>query len=117
MNPSSKFIVAFVRPHRLDDVMATLQREGIRHLFVSEVKDYGQAGPKEIYRGSEYTVKFRPMVRIEGTVPTAQIERITQLIIQEAEIDRAGGGRVLVFDLDHETPIRIDSELARRQAA
>jgi nitrogen regulatory protein PII len=117
MSPSTKFIVVLVRPHRLDDVMDMLRREGLRDMFVSEVMDYGQTGPTEIYRGAEYRAKFRPMFRIEGTVPAAQIEKMTQLIAQAAQFDRPADGRILVFELDHETPIRLQSDIAPRHAA
>ena len=114
MTPSMKFIVALVRPHKLDDVLAAVQREGIRELAVSEVRDYGQVGPREVYRGAEYITNFRPMARIESTVPANQINRITDIIAEVAQLGRPGYGRILVFDLDQEMPIRVD---ASRQAA
>jgi nitrogen regulatory protein P-II 1 len=114
MTQSTKFMVAVVRPHRLDDVVAALRREGIRELVVFEARDYGQTGPTEIYRGAEYTAKFQPMFRIESVVPTNQINRITEIIAAAAQIGPLGDGRILVLDLEQETPIRVDT--SRRAA-
>jgi nitrogen regulatory protein P-II 2 len=114
MTQSMKFMVALVRPHKLDDVVAALGREGIRELVVFEVRDYGRTGPREIYRGAEYTAKFQPMFRVESAVPTNQINRITEIIAAAAEFGRPGDGRILVFDLEQETPTRVDT--SRRAA-
>ena len=52
-----KFIVAIVKPHKLDDVREALTGIGVEGLTVSEVKGYGrQKGQTEIYRGAEYQV-------------------------------------------------------------
>jgi nitrogen regulatory protein P-II 1 len=117
MTQSMKFMVALVRPHRLDDVVAAFQREGMRGLVVSEARDYGQTGPTEIYRGAEYTAKFQPMFRIEIAVPSNQIDRITQIIVGAAQMGRPGDGWVRVFDLEQEMPICVESETAPRRAA
>jgi len=112
-----KFMVALVRPHRLDDVVAALQREGLRGLIVTEAMDYRKTGRTEIYRGAEYTAKFQHTFRIESAVPANQINRITQIIVGAAQTGQPGDGRILVFDLEQETPIRLEGETASRRAA
>ena len=45
-----KFIVAIVKPYKLDDIRDALTEIGIEGLTVSEVKGYGrQKGQTEIY--------------------------------------------------------------------
>jgi nitrogen regulatory protein PII len=119
MTQSMKFMVALVRPHKLDEVVAALQREGLQGLVVTETMDYSQQGPTEIYRGATYTPKFRAMFRIEGTLGDHQIEGITEIIVAAAETGEAGDGRILIFDLAHDMPIRIGrpSAGAPRRAA
>lgn len=117
MAQSMKFIVALVRPHKLDDVVAALRHENMQGLIVGEVMDYGQTGPTEIYRGAEYTAKFTPMFRIEAVVPTNHIKRITEIIVGAAQTGRPGDGRTLMFDLEQETPIRVANEMASPRAA
>lgn len=64
-----KFIIAVIKPSRLDNVREALTEIGIEGMTASEVKGYGrQKGHKEIYRGSEYTVNFVPKVKIEIAV-------------------------------------------------
>ena len=61
-----KFIVAIVKPYKLDDIRDALTEIGIEGLTVSEVKGYGrQKGQTEIYRGAEYQVSFVPKIKLE----------------------------------------------------
>jgi len=112
MTQSLKYMVALVRPHKLDDVVAALQREGIHGLIVSEARDYGQIGRTEVYRGARYTPGFQPMFKIEGTMPASQVDRIAETIASVARTGQTGDGRVIVFDPEHERTIQIDSALA-----
>lgn len=107
MTQSMKFVAAFVRPNKLESVVAALQREGIRGLTASETRDYDQTGRTEIFRGTEFTAKFRPMFKIEGAVPTSQIDRMTAIIVAAAQTGQHGDGKILVFDLEHETLISV----------
>ena len=44
-----KFIIAIIKPHKLDDLRDALQAEDVHGMTVSEVKGYGrQGGHKEI---------------------------------------------------------------------
>ncbi len=53
-----KFIVAILKPHKLDDVREALTGIGVEGLTVSEVKGYGrQKGQTEIYRGADKRVR------------------------------------------------------------
>ena len=64
-----KFIVAIVKPHKLEDVREALTGVGVEGLTVSEVKGYGrQKGQTEIYRGAEYQVSFVPKIKVEIAV-------------------------------------------------
>jgi nitrogen regulatory protein PII len=50
-----KWIIAVIKPHKLDEVRDVLTRRGVQGMSVAEVKGYGrQKGHNEIYRGAEY---------------------------------------------------------------
>ena len=67
-----KFIIAVIKPFKLDEVREALMSLGIQGLTVSEVKGFGrQKGQTEIYRGAEYSVSFLPKLKIELAVPDA----------------------------------------------
>ena len=60
-----KFIIATIKPFKLDDVREALTELGVRGMMVSEIKGFGaQSGHTEIYRGAEYTVNFVPKMMI-----------------------------------------------------
>ena len=65
-----KWVVAVIKPSKLEPVRDRLTELGIEGLTATEVKGYGrQKGHTEIYRGAEYTVNFLPKVKIELAVP------------------------------------------------
>jgi nitrogen regulatory protein P-II 1 len=64
-----KKIEAIIQPFKMEDVKDALTEIGINGMTVSEVKGFGrQKGQSDIYRGSEYTIGFRPKVKFEIVV-------------------------------------------------
>ena len=71
-----KFIIAIIKPFKLDEVREALTEIGVAGMTVTEVKGFGrQKGQTEIYRGAEYLVSFLPKVKVEIVVDDAQVER------------------------------------------
>lgn len=102
-----KFVIAIIKPHKLDDVRKALVGLGINGMTVSEVKGYGrQKGHTEIYRGAEYQVNFVPKTRIEVAVDDAQAEAVIEAIASTANTGRIGDGKIFVFPLENAMRIR-----------
>ena len=60
-----KFIIAIIKPFKLDEVREALSGLGVAGMTVSEVKGFGrQKGQTEIYRGAEYTTIKRKLYEI-----------------------------------------------------
>jgi len=56
-----KFVMAIIKPFKLDEVREALSENGVQGLTVSEVKGFGrQKGHTELYRGAEYVVDSCP---------------------------------------------------------
>lgn len=54
-----KYIIAIIKPFKLDEVREALSDIGIQGLTMTEVRGFGrQKGHSELYRGAEYTVDF-----------------------------------------------------------
>ena len=71
-----KFIVAIIKPAKLEEVRASLADVEVAGLTVSEVKGFGrQKGQTELYRGTEYKADFLPKTKIELAVPDDQVEK------------------------------------------
>lgn len=102
-----KFIIAIIKPHRLDPVRDALADIGINGLTVTEVQGYGrQRGQKEIYRGAEYEVHFLPKVKLEIAVDASVAEQAVEVLQQTAHTGQIGDGKIFVLDLAEVVRIR-----------
>ena len=101
------YIIAIIRPSKLDDVREALTSVGIDGMTVTEVKGYGrQKGQTEIYRGAEYTVSLVPKLKIEVAVASSVTERAVEAIRTASRTDKIGDGKIFVFGLDDAVRIR-----------
>ena len=102
-----KYVIAVIKPHKLDEVREALTSAGVQGLTVSEVKGFGrQKGHTEIYRGAEYDVSFVPKVKIEVAVPEDLAERVVEAIQGAAKTGQIGDGKIFVYDLEQAIRIR-----------
>ena len=102
-----KFIMAVIKPHKLDDVREALTGVGVQGLTVTEVKGFGrQKGNTEIYRGAEYVIHFVPKIKIEGAVDDDQAEGVVEAIQASANTGQIGDGKIFVYDLGQAVRIR-----------
>ena len=102
-----KFIMAIIKPFKLDEVREALSALGVQGLTVSEVKGYGrQKGQSEIYRGAEYAVNFVPKLKLEIAVPSDQAAAVADAIKEAASTGQIGDGKIFVVDLEQAIRIR-----------
>ena len=102
-----KFIIAIIKPFKLDEVREALGAIGIAGMSVSEVKGFGrQKGQTEIYRGAEYSTNMLPKVRIEIATSDELAPRVVETIQQVANTQSIGDGKIFVLDLASATRIR-----------
>ena len=109
-----KFIVAIIKPFKLDEVREALSEDGINGLTVIEAKGFGrQKGHTELYRGAEYVVDFLPKVKLEIAVSDDMAEVAVETIQKAAYTGKIGDGKIFVFDLAAAVRVRtgeIDDE-------
>jgi nitrogen regulatory protein PII len=102
-----KYVIAIIKPHRLDPVRDALAEIGINGMTVTEVQGYGrQRGQKEIYRGAEYEVHFLPKVKLEIATDDAVSDQVVEAIQQAAHTGQIGDGKIFVLDLGQVIRIR-----------
>jgi nitrogen regulatory protein P-II 2 len=102
-----KFIVAVIKPFKLDDVREALTALGVTGMTVTEVKGFGrQKGQTEIYRGAEYTTNMVPKVKVEVAVATDLAPRAVEAIQQAAHTGAIGDGKIFIFDMSGVVRIR-----------
>ncbi|WP_425403671.1 P-II family nitrogen regulator [Hwanghaeella sp.] len=102
-----KYIIAVIKPHKLDAVREALSAVGVNGMTVSEVKGYGrQRGQAEIYRGAEYQINFVPKAKVEIAVSDDQLEATVEALQSAAETGKIGDGKIFVLELASAVRIR-----------
>lgn len=102
-----KFVVAVIKPFKLDEVREALSEAGINGLTVTEAKGFGrQKGHTELYRGAEYVVDFLPKVKLEIAVSDDMAEVAVETIQKTAYTGKIGDGKLFVLDLAAAVRIR-----------
>jgi nitrogen regulatory protein P-II 2 len=102
-----KLIVAMVKPFKLEEVRAALDKIAVRGMTVSEANGYGrQKGHTETYRGSEYPAAFMPKVRLELAVSDHEVDRTIEAIRAAARTGQIGDGKIFVLPMEHALRVR-----------
>ena len=93
-----KLIKAIIRPNKVDDVRAALDKLHISGLTLTEVRGHGkQKGHTAIYRGKEYNVSLLPKMEIEVVVADEMTDEAVKAIMEAARTGEIGDGRVFVL--------------------
>jgi nitrogen regulatory protein P-II 2 len=102
-----KYIIAIIKPFKLDDVREALSEIGVSGMTVSEVKGFGrQKGQTEIYRGAEYSTNMVPKIKVEVACGSDLADRAVEAIQQSANTGAIGDGKIFVFELGSAVRIR-----------
>ncbi len=95
-----KYIIAIIKPFRLEHVREALGEAGVAGMTISEVKGFGrQKGQTEIYRGAEYHTNMLPKVKIEIATSDAMAAKVIEAIEQSASTESIGDGKIFVLEL------------------
>ena len=102
-----KYVIAIIKPHKLDDVREGLSALGVAGMTVSEVKGFGrQKGQTEIYRGAEYSLNMVPKVKLEIATSDALAPQVVELIQNAANAETIGDGKIFVLDVQSAIRVR-----------
>src|SRR3546814_15938293 len=94
-----KFIIAIIKPFKLDEVREALGSIGVTGMTMSEVKGFGrQKGQTEIYRGAEYSTNMLPKVKIEIAASDEIAAQVVEAIQATACTQAIGDGQIYVLD-------------------
>src|SRR4030042_3345773 len=96
-----KYVVAIIKPHKLEQVKAELEKEEVTLMTVVDALGCGrQRGGTEVYRGVKEVGNLLHKVKIEIAVNDAFLERTLSAIIRGAREGEIGDGKIFVFDLN-----------------
>ncbi len=102
-----KYIIAIIKPHKLDDVMNALEEIDVNLMTVSNVLGRGrQKGVTEVYRGAKEAGSLLKKVKLEIAVNEDFVEPTIQAISKSARTGEIGDGKIFVLDLPDVIRIR-----------
>ena len=102
-----RLIIAIIKHFKLDEVQEALSKIGVEGMTVTEVRGFGrQKGHQEVYRGSEYNVKYLPKIKIEIVIDKKIEEKVIKTIEKSANTGEIGDGKIFSLDIDKAVRIR-----------
>lgn len=95
-----KLIIAYIQPHKLEDVKRALAQADIGKMSVTNSLGCGaQMGYEESYRGIKFEVNLMKKVRLEIAVNEDYVKKTIDTIISSARTGEIGDGKIFVLDL------------------
>lgn len=95
-----KLIVAYIQPHKLQDVKQSLYRNEVFKMSVTNALGCGeQKGYHESYRGVEFEVNLLKKVRLEIAVNEDFVQKAIDAIVEGARTGQIGDGKIFIVDL------------------
>ena len=95
-----KLIVAYIQPHKLNDVKKELYKEEVFKISVTNALGCGQQkGYHESYRGVDIEVNLLKKLRLEIAVNEDFVQRTIDALIKGARTGDIGDGKIFVIDL------------------
>jgi nitrogen regulatory protein P-II 1 len=95
-----KKIEAYIRPEKLEDVKAIVDKNKLNGMSITQIMGCGnQKGWKEIVRGTEVDFNFLQKIKIELVVLDEQIDNVVQSIVDELYTGEFGDGKIFIYDV------------------
>jgi nitrogen regulatory protein P-II 2 len=96
-----KYIIAVIRPHKLEDVKKELLKEEVHLMTITEVLGCGrQQGVTEVYRGVKEVDNLLRKVKLEIAVNEDYVDKAVKAITKAAREGEIGDGKIFVLDLE-----------------
>jgi nitrogen regulatory protein P-II 1 len=95
-----KLIIAYIQPHKLNDVKKSLYEAKVGKMSVTNALGCGaQQGYEESYRGIKFEVNLLKKVRLEIAINEDFVDRTIEAIIKGARTGQIGDGKIFMLDL------------------
>ena len=102
-----KLIVAYIQPHKLNDVKEELYRAEVFKMSVTNSVGCGQQkGYHETYRGVDIEVNLLKKNRLEIAVNDEFVQPTVEAIVRGARTGEIGDGKIFVLPLEQVVRIR-----------
>jgi len=106
-----KLVIAYIQPHKLQDVKKALYEAKVYKMSVTNALGCGeQQGYEESYRGIKFEVNLLKKVRIEIAVNDNFLDETINAIVKGARTGQIGDGKIFVLELPKCIRIRTGEE-------
>ena len=97
-----KLVTAIIKPFKVEEVRASLDKIGVSGMTMTEVKGFGrQKGHTELY-----TIDFLPKIKIEIATSDELVESVKNAIIESAGSGKIGDGKIFITQIEEVIRIR-----------
>jgi nitrogen regulatory protein P-II 1 len=102
-----KLIIAYIQPHKLNDVKQELYKAEVYKISVTNAMGCGQQkGYHESYRGVDIEVNLLKKVRVEIAVNDGFVKPTVDAIVRGARSGEIGDGKIFIVPLEECIRIR-----------
>lgn len=92
-----KTVKAVIRPELYEDVAEALAAIGVVGVTATDCMGHGrQKGHTEIYRGTEYEIKYVPKMNLEIVVSDDRVDDVVALLEEKARSGKVGDGKIFI---------------------
>ena len=93
-----KRVIAYIRPHKLEEVKTALADKGVTGVTVTEARGCGSSPEQaDWFLGEEFVIALPPRIKLESVVLDEIVETVIQAIVDSARTGRAGDGKIFVL--------------------
>jgi nitrogen regulatory protein P-II 1 len=102
-----KKIEAVVRPEKLDEVKAALEKAGYPGLMITRIEGHGQQkGAAQQFRGRQYRVELMPKYKIEVVCADERCAALVDAISLAGRTGEVGDGKIFISEITDVIRIR-----------
>lgn len=102
-----KKIEAIIRPEKLTVIHQALIKRGISGMTILDAFGAGkQQGYSEIFRGTEYDVRFLPRIKLEVIIDEDILDQCLEVIMSLGRTGNIGDGKIFISTIDEMLSIR-----------
>ena len=102
-----KKVEALIRPEKLEDIKAIIDKQNLNGLSIMQVMGCGnQKGWQSFVRGTAVDYNFLPKIKIEMVVLDEQVDALVESIIENAYTGECGDGKIFVSEIIDAVRIR-----------
>ena len=106
-----KLLIAYIQPHKLNDVKKSLFEKDIQRFSVMNVYGHSEEdGFNESYRGIEIQKDLIKKIKIEIALNDNFVDEVVEIISNACKTGKLGDGKIFILPLEKAFRIRCEDQ-------